>query len=179
MPLPGEFGSGSNAAWRCRTRRSASGRSHNFTEVDAPSELPLTEALRREYRTLEARVEQSRERAERLRELADAAEEQAIAEERLLSDLAGVLGLSAQTCMDELDARLRGQRLREVAVRVLEEKHGHGEPIHYRDWFNLVREEGYAVAGKDPLATFLAQVGRADGVEPLGRRSGMYLLRAA
>lgn len=141
--------------------------------------LPLTKALCQEYRALQARVEQGRERAERMRELAEHAEQQAQAEEKLLSDLAGVLGLSAQTSIDDLDGRLRGQRLRDVAVQVLVDRHGAGEPIHYRAWFNLVREQGYAVAGKDPLATFLAQVSRAEQVQQVGKRSGLYLLRAA
>lgn len=142
-------------------------------------DLPLAEALRQEYRGLQARAEQSCERAERLRELAEQAEAQAAGEEKLLRDLAGVLGLSAQASLDELDGRLRGQRLREVAVQVLRDQHQAGEPIHYRAWFELVRQQGHAVAGKDPLATFLAQVSRAEGVEQVGRRSGLYLLRAA
>ena len=142
-------------------------------------DLPLAEALAREYRALLARVEQSRERAERIRELAEHAEAQAVAEEKLLRDLAGVLGHSAQTSLDELDGRLRGQRLRDVAVQVLRDQHESGDPIHYRAWFELVREQGYAVAGKDPLATFLAQVSRAQEVEQVGRRSGLYLLRGA
>lgn len=145
----------------------------------AQHDLPLAEALRQEYRALQARVEQSRERAERLRELAEQAEAQAASEGKLMRDLAGVLGLSAQTSLDELDGRLRGQRLRDVAVKVLRDKHQVGEPIHYRAWFDLVRQQGYAVAGKDPVATFLAQVSRAKEVEPLGRRSGLYLLRVA
>lgn len=132
-----------------------------------------------EYRALQARVELDRERAERLRELADQAEAQVAGEETLLRDLAGVLGLSAQTSLDELDGRLRGHRLREVAVQVLRDQHQTGEPIHYRTWFELVRQQGHAVAGKDPLATFLAQVSRAQDVEQVGRRSGLYLLRAA
>lgn len=154
-------------------------RSYLSVVAVADSDLPLAEALRQEYWTLQAHVEQSRERAERLRELAEQAEEQVAGEEKLLRDLAGVLGLSAQTSMDDLDGRLRVQRLREVAVQVLQEWHGVGEPIHYRAWFNLVREHGYAVGGKDPLATFLAQVSRAEHVEPVGKRSGLYLLRAA
>lgn len=141
--------------------------------------LPLAEALAGEYRALRARVEQSRERAGRLRELTEQAEAQVAGEEKLLRDLGGVLGLSAQTSLDELDGRLRGQRLREVAVQVLRDQPDSGEPIHYRAWFELVRRQGYAVAGKDPLATFLAQVSRAQEVEPVGRRSGLYLLRAA
>jgi hypothetical protein len=97
----------------------------------------------------------------------------------MLRDLAGVLGLSAQTTIDELDGRLRGQRLREVAIRLLVERHLVGQPTHYRAWYELVRGEGHAVAGKDPVATFLAQVSRAEGVEAVGRRSGLYVLRAA
>jgi hypothetical protein len=142
-------------------------------------DLPLADALAQEYRALQARVEQSRERADRLRELAEQADVQAVGEEKLLRDLAAVLGLSAQTSLDELDGRLRGQRLREVAVQVLRDQHRTGEAIHYRAWFELVRQQGYAVAGKDPLATFLAQVSRAQEVAQVGRRSGLYLLRAA
>lgn len=145
----------------------------------SPRDLPLAEALREEYSLLKGRVDLSRQRADRLRELADQAETQAAADEKLLSDLAGVLGLSAQISLDHLDGRLRGQRLREVAIEVLRERHGAGEPIHYRAWFDLLRERGYAVAGKDPLATFLAQISRAKQVEPVGRRSGLYSLRAA
>lgn len=145
----------------------------------ADHDVPLTDALRREYRSLEARVAQGRERADRLRELAERAQAQVLGDEKLLRDLAGVLGLSAQTCMDDIDDRLRGQRLREVAIQVLRDRHESGTPIHYRAWFDLVRDQGYAVAGKDPLATFLAQVSRADEIQPVGRRSGLYLLRAA
>lgn len=123
-----------------------------------------------------ARVEQSRERAERLRELADQAQQQIATEEKLLHDLAGILGLSTQTSIEDLNGRLRGQRLRDVAVQILTERLDPSEPIHYRAWFNLVREQGYAVAGKDPLATFLAQVSRAEQVKSLGKRSGLYLL---
>lgn len=143
------------------------------------AELPLAEGLRAEYRRLMARVEQSRERAERLRDLADQAGKQVADEERLLHDLAAILGLSAQTSIEALDGRLRGQRLREMAVQVLADRHRTGEAIHYREWYELLREAGYTVAGKDPIATFLAQVSRAEQVEAVGARSGLYLLRAA
>lgn len=147
--------------------------------ISSPVDLPLADALRQEYRVLRARVEQSRERAARVRELAGQAEDQVAAEEKLLEDLAGVLGLSAQISLDQLDGRLRGQRLRDVAIQVLRDRHGVGEPIHYRAWFDLLREQGYTIGGKDPLATFLAQISRADQIEPVGKRSGLYLLRAA
>jgi hypothetical protein len=60
---------------------------------------------------------------------------------------------------------LRGARIREAAVRVLAgtpEAHG---PVHYRTWFELFTRSGFMAAGKDPLATFLTQVGRSPVVE--------------
>jgi len=97
----------------------------------------------------------------------------------LLEQLESALGRSVQLSIDELDGRLRGHRLLEVAVKVLEEKLGRGQAIHYKEWFQLLQTHGYRVGGKDPLATFLAQINRADSVESLGRRTGRYRLKAA
>jgi hypothetical protein len=52
-----------------------------------------------------------------------------------------------------------------------------GDEVHYREWFELLRSENVAIAGRDPLATFLAQVSRSDAVEAVGSRSGRYRLR--
>jgi hypothetical protein len=141
--------------------------------------VPLAAELEHEYRRLTVRLEQSSERAERLREIADRAAEQVTGEERLLNQLAAVLGRTAQTSIDGLDGRLRGRRLREVAVDVLQARLSAGETIHYRAWFELLRGAGYSVAGKDPVATFLAQVSRAEQVQAVGSRTGLYVLRAA
>lgn len=73
---------------------------------------------------------------------------------------------------------LRGARIREVAVRVLASTIGPDTPVHYRDWFQLLTSRGFTPTGKDPLATFLTQIGRS----PLVQRStssGMYLLDLA
>jgi hypothetical protein len=73
---------------------------------------------------------------------------------------------------------LRGARIREVAVRVLASTIGPETPVHYRDWFQLLTSRGFTPTGKDPLATFLTQIGRS----PLVQRStssGMYLLDLA
>lgn len=145
----------------------------------ATRELPLAEAMRCEHLAVIAQAERSRERAEALRELTERAELQAAGDEKLAQDMATALGLSAQTTLDDLDGRLRGERLREIAVQVLSSRHETGEPIHYRAWYELLRDEGYAVAGKDPLATFLAQISRAPEVTGIGRRSGLYRLRTA
>lgn len=145
--------------------------------LEAPS--AIMESLRDEYTQMLVRLERSRDRARRLRELADQAAGQVADDEKLLRSLAEVLGESPQSNLSELSAGLRGQRLREVAVAVLARHAQPGAPIHYRDWYRLVSDEGGAIAGKDPLATFLAQVARAPEVEAVGRRSGLYMLRAA
>jgi hypothetical protein len=123
-------------------------------------------------------LEGSRARAQRLRALADQAAEQVAADEGLLRSMAEVLGISSQTTIEQLGGALRGRRLREVAVVVLRKHYAPGAEIHYREWYDLVASEGIAVAGKDPRATFLSQVSRADDVEAVGRRTGRYRLRA-
>jgi hypothetical protein len=68
---------------------------------------------------------------------------------------------------------LRGPAIREVAVQVLIAQPEHIEALHYRRWYELLEQAGYAVAGKDPLAVFLTQVTRS----PVVRKSsepGVY-----
>jgi hypothetical protein len=139
-------------------------------------EFGFDAAMQGEYRALVASIAQQRERAERLQALADHARAQADQDEQALIGLAQVLGLDPQLCLDELDERLRGQRLQEIAVQVLAEQHTAGEPVHYKEWYGLLRRAGYAVGGKDPLATFLASVSRSPRVRGIGQRSGLYVL---
>jgi hypothetical protein len=70
---------------------------------------------------------------------------------------------------------LRGARIRETAVRVLAAHSQPEAPVHYRDWFELLRAQGFMPAGKDPLATFLTQIGRSPVVKRT-TTSGMYVL---
>lgn len=70
---------------------------------------------------------------------------------------------------------LRGARIRETAVRVLADHSQPGAPVHYRDWFALLTARGFAPTGKDPLATFLTQVGRSPVVQRT-TTAGMYTL---
>jgi hypothetical protein len=60
---------------------------------------------------------------------------------------------------------LRGSRIRETAVRVLAGTPEAQGPVHYRTWYELFTRQGFMAAGKDPLATFLTQVGRSPVVE--------------
>lgn len=132
--------------------------------------------MRAEYRALAASIAQQRERAERLQDLADRARVQADHDEDALAGLASLLGLGPQMSLEHLDDRLRGQRLQEIAVRVLARHRAPGESVHYKQWYGLLREAGYCVGGKDPLATFLAAVSRAPNVRAVGQRSGLYVL---
>jgi hypothetical protein len=139
----------------------------------------LEGALETEYEELCGRLVQHRERAEMLKRLADQAAAQADADERLLDELAGALGIACQLRIEQLDRRLRGQRLQEIAVDILAARLKPGEKVHYRQWFAWVEEEGFKISGKDPLATFLGQIGRSPRVVSAGRRTGLYLLKAA
>lgn len=70
---------------------------------------------------------------------------------------------------------LRGARIRHVAVGLLARSPRAQEALHYRTWYRLLIDAGFAVAGKDPEATFLTQIGRS----PVVRRStqaGIYEL---
>jgi hypothetical protein len=136
----------------------------------------LDDALRDECRALAVAIAEGRERAERLQQLADRAREQADRDEHALRELRRSLGLDPQLSMDELDERLRGQRLQEIAVHVLADQHPEGQPVHYREWYALLRAAGYTIGGKDPIATFLASVSRAPHVQAIGRRTGLYVL---
>lgn len=136
------------------------------------------EALREECRALRESIREARERADRHRALAEALETRVARDEHALVEIEELLQLRPQLRIEHLDRRLGGQRLREVAVEVLAQDRGFGEPVHYRQWFALLRKAGHEVAGKDPLASFLAQVSRAPQVERIGERTGLYRLRA-
>lgn len=144
-----------------------------------PPPTDLNQALLDEAVALARRVEAQAQQAERLRHLADRIDEQTQRERSLLEQLESALGRSVQMSIDEIDGRLRGQRLLDVAIELLEEQVGRGQAIHYREWFQLVQSNGYRVGGKDPLGTFLAQINRAEAVEKIGKRTGRYQLRAA
>lgn len=147
----------------------------NIVEPADPAEV----ALAQEYLNLKSRVGEARERADRLRKLAEHLDDQARKDEHALGELEGALGLAAQMQIEHLDKELGGRRLQEIAVEVLSREAEPGQAVHYRDWYALMCAAGYRVRGKNPLASFLAQISRAEQVESLGARSGRYRLRAA
>lgn len=139
----------------------------------------LEKALEEQYDELSQRLVEHRDRAELLKRLADQAAAQADTDERLLDELAGTLGIACQLRIEQLDRRLRGQRLQEIAVDILAARLEPGETVHYRQWFAWVEEEGFRISGKDPLASFLGQISRSPRIVSAGRRSGLYALKAA
>jgi hypothetical protein len=132
-----------------------------------------------EREQLASRLREAQERVEHFEALAGEARSDAESLTRMIRDLEEMLGISPQLAICEIDEALRGERLREVALAVLRDMAGDGAPIHYRDWFGALREAGFRVVGKDPLASFLTQISRIERVEKLGRRSGLYRLRLA
>ncbi len=139
---------------------------------------PRADPIEAAYASLLTQVIEQRERADRLRVLADRLDENAARDEHLLGELSALLGREAQLRLEDLDPRLRGQRLRDVAVDILHREVGPGQPIHYKEWFGLLEAAGHRVGGRDPLATFLAQVHRAGEVESIGQRTGRFQLVA-
>lgn len=137
------------------------------------------EALLEERRILIARVEQEREQLERLQSVVGQVSDRLEDDERTLAEIESALGMNPQLCLDDANVRLRGQHLERVALEVLKEERGEAAEVHYREWFELVRARGHHVAGKDPLNSFRSQINRSGSVEQVGRRSGMYRIRAA
>lgn len=132
-----------------------------------------------ERAVVESRLAALQEQSLRLHGLADAVDADALETARLLRNIDEMLGLAPQLSLEALHGELRGRKLREIAVELLRQKRVPGDEIHYKDWFALLTETGLQVAGRDPLATFLTQVSKAEGVESVRPRSGLYRLRAA
>ena len=122
---------------------------------------------------LERMVNERREVVARLREFLRLADDDLDRHEQLLGRVDAILHPERELQEDGL----RGKRLGQVAVEVLA-KSGRAQPIHYREWFQLVREAGHRIGGKDPGATFLTTLSRSPRVEAVGARTGLYRIRA-
>jgi hypothetical protein len=134
------------------------------------------ELLHRERGVLLEGIADVTRRAALHRRLLEQLELELCAQTRLLSEIEELMDLRPQLRLERLDRQLRGRRLQEVAVEILRSRAADHRPVHYREWFAYLRAEGYEVAGRDPLATFLTQISRADGVERVGARRGLYRL---
>jgi hypothetical protein len=140
------------------------------------SKAASLDALLAQRRRLSSRIEESLEEREALMTIVAGINDQLARDEHFLSEVESLLGTETQLRLEQADLRLRGRRLEEVATQVFAEEVGVGAEVHYREWFALLRARGYLVAGKEPINTFLAQIGRSEAVESVGRRTGRYRL---
>jgi hypothetical protein len=133
-------------------------------------------ALLAERQGLLGRIEQTREQLEGMRRIVEELERRLGQDEHVLHEIDEVLGREPQLRLDDAHIRLRGRRLEEIALEVLAEERGPDAEVHYREWFELLRQKGFLVAGKEPVNTFLAQINRSGAIEKIGHRSGRYRL---
>jgi len=137
------------------------------------------DAAKAERDLLATRLAEAHERIDHFETLASEARDEAQSLAASIRAIEEVAGLAPQMAICEISEELRGERLREVALDVLQRLSTSGDPVHYRIWFEALVESGYRVIGKDPLATFLTQVSWIRGVEGIGPGSGLYRLRVA
>jgi DNA repair exonuclease SbcCD ATPase subunit len=136
----------------------------------------FVEVARAEADRLKLQAEQLRAEAAQHVDAAERLTAEALELEHRARELDELLGRAPQLRLDLPGEGLRGNKLREAAIGVLARRHGIGEPIHYRRWFELLLSEGVSVSGKDPLATFLTQVTRSPLVEREPGAAGVYRL---
>ena len=148
-----------------------------------PTPAPLSEAFRAsalaEREQLIALYEECRRRHEAHLEEANEAALEGERYLRTIRELGELVGVEDQLSIVELTEELRGERLREAAAEIVFRHFKPGERFHYRQWLELVVREGHRIGGKNPAATFLTQVARVEGVDRVGRRTGLYTIRAA
>jgi hypothetical protein len=130
--------------------------------------------VEQERQNLLRRIHELRQRSALHREVLEHLEQQLAHEERILGEIEVLSDRRPQLRLERLDRQLKGRRLQEVAVEVLRRQIGHDQAVHYREWFALLRAEGYEVSGRDPVNSFLTGIGRAPGVERVGSRTGLY-----
>jgi hypothetical protein len=141
--------------------------------------IDFLQAAQTERELLAVRLREAQERVERFETLAAEARDEVRSLADSIRAVEEVAGLAPQLAIAEISEELRGERLREVALEVLQRLSASGDPVHYRIWFDALVDSGFRMSGRDPLATFLTQITRIDMVESVGRRSGLYRLRVA
>ncbi|HUP33509.1 MAG TPA: hypothetical protein VM184_10785 [Gaiellaceae bacterium] len=132
------------------------------------------QVAREEAERLRVRVLELRARSERWAARAHDLVTEAERLEARVRHLDELLGRAPQLRLGLQTEALQGQRLREEAVRILVDKRGTRQPIHYKEWYALLRDEGLTAVGKDPVATFLTQITRSPLVQRVDGRGGIY-----
>lgn len=131
------------------------------SKTDAEQLLPVAEAQVEKHRALVAEMTGILDRAQ--------------AELDRWATAAANLRAAIDPNLEPVGQGLRGRAIAEVAIRVLEES-GKAQPIHYRDWQQLVRLAGYRIGGANPDASFLTALHRHPDIESIGNRTGLWKL---
>ena len=132
-------------------------------------------ALMHQHGELAKSIDQRKEHIEALEEEAETERQQMSLEREAFDVLSQYLGLPRS---DERPNILRGKALVSTAIGILAtHSSSDAEPIHYKDWFKLMRGAGFEIGGKDPIATFLTTISSSERVEHHGKRSGLYSVR--
>ena len=133
------------------------------------------EVLESERRALMERIAVLDRRVVAHRSVLQQLEAELASDQHLLREIEELTERRPQLRIERLERELRGQRLREVAVEILRRRGG-DDAIHYREWFSLLRAEGWEIRSKNPVNSFLTEIGRTADVERVGHRTGMYRL---
>jgi hypothetical protein len=133
------------------------------------------ETLRAELARIDASLQEVDERDALLDRLTEPTVEAARADLGGTPDRGTEAGADAGGPDESAASLLRGPAIRRTAVEVLLRHPQRPEALHYRAWYEALREAGYAVAGKDPLAVFLTQLSRSPAVRK-SSQSGVYEL---
>jgi septal ring factor EnvC (AmiA/AmiB activator) len=135
----------------------------------------LRRAARHEHARVSAERDRLRDRISQLRSEIEAVEgvEANLAEQLQLLEEVISADIGAAPKHDHVV--LRGARLREQALIVLATRVGLREPVPYREWYRLLREAGFVVLAKRPIATFLTTVSRSPFIQR-GDEPGTYYI---
>jgi hypothetical protein len=130
------------------------------------------ESVKEERDRLADQVAQLRLAAAKHQELAATLGRDATTLEMRLRDLENMV--EAEPAPSKPSEPLRGREIWETALAALLRVRSQPVEIHYRQWYELVIGDGRAIAGKDPLASFLTQIGRSPLVQRVRERAGYY-----
>jgi hypothetical protein len=117
--------------------------------------------LAQRSRSLEAELEATRAQERAARENLAALEAVAAEAAILIGEIPGVSDRGEHLEAASAGLKLAGSALREMAARVAMRRGAIGRPVHWRQWYGWLNEDGFDAAGKRSENTFLTQLARS------------------
>jgi hypothetical protein len=103
-----------------------------------------------------ARLRDRQARIEQLRALLEVLEEQTARDEEQLREIEGLLGISPQLRIEDLNRRLRGQRLQEVALEILMARSWNSASAPARLWLTQGQRQPTGLRAQAPSGSLPA-----------------------